>query len=235
MSTQTDNPERHERILDAAANLIVHYGFDKTTVSDIACEAGISKGAIYLHFDSKDALFEGLLMREVGRYNTRWFELIEADPEGGLFSSLYKNVLIALNESDFMSAIFRRDTRILGSYLRKEDNLFKQMGGGAIRHEFMAMMQSAGAIRQDVDPQVMAHIMNMLAFGLVSMDDIIEPTTIPETDAIIEGIAEMMDRMLTPEDRVAASEAGKAVVRQLRAQVENQVAQTNENNKETDA
>ena len=35
-----DNQERANRILDAASKLIVHYGYDKTTVSDIAntCE-----------------------------------------------------------------------------------------------------------------------------------------------------------------------------------------------------
>ncbi|MCB0031981.1 MAG: helix-turn-helix transcriptional regulator, partial [Anaerolineales bacterium] len=43
---KSDNPERETRILQAAAQLFAHYGFDKTTVSDIAREAGVSKGAI---------------------------------------------------------------------------------------------------------------------------------------------------------------------------------------------
>ena len=59
--------EREQRILDAAANLIAHYGYDKTTVDEIAREAGVSKGAIYLHFKSKEDLFEALLLREIGR------------------------------------------------------------------------------------------------------------------------------------------------------------------------
>ena len=63
--TKSDNEERRERVLNVAAELIVHYGYDKTTVSDIAREAGISKGAIYLHFDSKEALFEALITREL--------------------------------------------------------------------------------------------------------------------------------------------------------------------------
>ncbi|MEM7028378.1 MAG: helix-turn-helix domain-containing protein, partial [Chloroflexota bacterium] len=42
--TKSDNKEREERILDAASNLFVHYGYDKTTVDDIAREAGVSKG-----------------------------------------------------------------------------------------------------------------------------------------------------------------------------------------------
>ena len=41
---KSDNKEREQRILDAAAELFVHYGYDKTTVSDIARQAGVSKG-----------------------------------------------------------------------------------------------------------------------------------------------------------------------------------------------
>ena len=146
--TKSSNPEREQRILDAAADLFVHYGYDKTTVSDIARAAGVSKGAIYLHFESKDALFEGLLMREVMAYQTRWLALIEADPKGGTIGGMYKNVLYALNSSAFMAAMFRQDSRVLGSYLRKKGNLFKSNQEGASRYHFVKMMQEAGAIRQ---------------------------------------------------------------------------------------
>lgn len=43
-----------ESILDAADRLIQRYGYSKTTVDDIAREAGIGKGSIYLHFDGKE-------------------------------------------------------------------------------------------------------------------------------------------------------------------------------------
>ncbi|MCB0198119.1 MAG: helix-turn-helix transcriptional regulator, partial [Anaerolineae bacterium] len=95
--TQSDNEERKHRILDAAAELFIHYGYDKTTVSDIAREAGVSKGAIYLHFASKDELFEGLLIREMMTYQKNWLERIESDPKGGTIGGMYKNVLYALN------------------------------------------------------------------------------------------------------------------------------------------
>jgi len=83
-----ENPERAHKILNAAVRLISHYGYDKTTVSDIAKEAGVSKGAIYLHWKSKEDLFEDLLKREMSNYVNRWLELMEQDPEGGTFSGM---------------------------------------------------------------------------------------------------------------------------------------------------
>lgn len=210
---KSDNEQRERRILDAAAELFSHYGYDKTTVDDIAREAGISKGAIYLHFNSKDDLLESLLVREIMTYQKTWLERLAADPQGGTIGGMYKNVLYALSSSPFMAAMFRQDKRVLGNYLRKPDNLFRQQNQGT-RYEFVRMMQDAGAMRPDIDAKVVAHIMNMLAYGLVAMDEIIPPEFIPPTDDVIEGIAQIMDRALTPADG-GNREAGIAIVRQL--------------------
>lgn len=214
MSTQkSNNEEREQRILDAASDLIVHFGYDKTTVSDIATEAGISKGAIYLHYKSKDELFEALLIREMQDYSLTWFERLETDPTGGTIGGMYKNTLYALNKSPFMAALFKRDNRILGSYLHKPDNFFRKQQEYNTRFIFVKMMQDAGVMRDDLDANVIAHIMDMLAYGLVSVGDIKNEEFIPETKDTIEVIAEIMDRALTP-DNVDPT-AGKEVLRQI--------------------
>ncbi|MBV7335163.1 TetR/AcrR family transcriptional regulator [Chloroflexi bacterium TSY] len=209
----SENEERKQRILDAAAELFIHYGYDKTTVSDVARAAGVSKGAIYLHFKSKDELFEGLLMRETMTYQKRWLELIDADPKGGTIGGMYKSILYAMESSPLISAMFRQDGRVLGSYLRKPGTLFSRRNQ-SIRYEFVKMMQDVGAVRKDVDPKVTAHIMDMLAYGLVSVGEVKDPEKIPPTADIIEGIADIMDRALTPEDG-GNSEAGKVILRRF--------------------
>ncbi|HEV2580965.1 MAG TPA: helix-turn-helix domain-containing protein [Ktedonobacteraceae bacterium] len=40
---------RAERLLDVAAALLVRWGYRKTTLDDVAREAGVGKGTIYLH------------------------------------------------------------------------------------------------------------------------------------------------------------------------------------------
>jgi len=209
-----EKSERERRILTAAAALIVRFGYDKTTVAEIAREAGVSKGAIYLHFESKEDLFEALLEREVTAHSKRWFELTEQDPGGGSIAAMYRNTLVALDESAFMSAMFRRDSSVLGSYLKKPDNFFARQGDTNVRYEFVKMMQEVGAVRDDIEPRVIAHIMNMLAYGLVAIGDVMPAEQIPPTDQVIEGIAAFMDAALTPAEG-ANIEGGKQVVRQI--------------------
>ena len=47
---------RREQILDAALRRIVRQGFHRTSMADIIEESGLSAGAIYLHFDSKQRI-----------------------------------------------------------------------------------------------------------------------------------------------------------------------------------
>jgi AcrR family transcriptional regulator len=224
-SNKSENELREQRILNAAEQLISYYGYDKTTVGDIATEAAISKGAIYLHFQSKEELFEALLLRELSRYSEKWLQLIEADPEGGTLAGVYKNTLYAMKSSPFIAGIFKQDRKMLGNYIRKEGNLFQRMGaGGSLRSEFIRMMQDAGAIRQDINPKIIAHIMNMLSVALVSMDEVMISEDIPPMEATIEAIADLMHRGLTPADG-GNSEAGKTIIRQIMDMTRQQITQ----------
>ena len=68
-ATQTKNEPRFERrkdarpgeILDAALELFVEKGFAATRLEDVAQRAGVSKGTVYLYFDSKDDLFKAVI------------------------------------------------------------------------------------------------------------------------------------------------------------------------------
>jgi len=58
---------RAPEILDAALACFAQKGFAATRLDDIAARAGITKGTIYLYFDSKQALFEALARQSIGQ------------------------------------------------------------------------------------------------------------------------------------------------------------------------
>jgi len=207
---------RRQRILHATTLLVSHYGYDKTTVSDIAKNAGVSKGAIYLHFKSKDDILEALLIDAMYNFSRSWFEAVETDPEGGRISRMYLNMLTVLDDHPFMAIIMRKDPGILGNYLKQPGNFFETQQNTGMRHEFITLMQEAGAVRKDLDPAVTAHIMDIFSYGLIVIQDFKPEKDIPTTDAVIRGIADMMEMALTPKSG-ADSAAGKHVLRQLYA------------------
>jgi AcrR family transcriptional regulator len=73
--------EVRESILDATDHLLARYGYRKMTVDDIAQEAGIGKGTIYLHFASKEEVTLSHVDRIVGRLNERLWAIARTDAD----------------------------------------------------------------------------------------------------------------------------------------------------------
>ena len=54
-------------LVDAAREMYARDGFEATSLDSVAAQAGVSKGAVYHHFDSKRQLFRAVFAREVER------------------------------------------------------------------------------------------------------------------------------------------------------------------------
>ncbi len=64
LQTHQTGVDRHALILDAAERCFVRAGFHRTTMQDVAAEAGMSAGNLYRYFPSKDAIVVGLSERD---------------------------------------------------------------------------------------------------------------------------------------------------------------------------
>ncbi len=60
---QSMSIEHRDAILTAATETFGRFGFKKTSIDDIARRAGIGKGTVYLHFESKEELFAAVIRR----------------------------------------------------------------------------------------------------------------------------------------------------------------------------
>jgi AcrR family transcriptional regulator len=69
---------RREHILEAAERCFARSGFHRTTMQDICREACISPGALYVYFDSKEALIAGICERDRAEFAERLAALSQA-------------------------------------------------------------------------------------------------------------------------------------------------------------
>jgi AcrR family transcriptional regulator len=91
MSRPSD-PHARARLLEAARAIFSERGLDRAKVEDITSRAQLSKGAFYLHFESKEEAFRELLAGLVGRIEelvneTSDQQLATEAPEDGKFSA----------------------------------------------------------------------------------------------------------------------------------------------------
>ena len=94
-----------ERILLASLDLFARKGYEATSVSDIAGALGITKGALYRHFESKRAIFDAILARMEQRdgEQARSHDLPEGAPEadGTAYEAAAAEDVVAFSKAMF--------------------------------------------------------------------------------------------------------------------------------------
>ena len=82
---------RPEEILDAALKLFTEKGFSSTRMIDVAKAAGISKGTLYLYFDSKEAIFRDVVQQRITPQIDRFAQIV--DEFDGSHADLLRNMI----------------------------------------------------------------------------------------------------------------------------------------------
>jgi AcrR family transcriptional regulator len=79
---EKEKQQRRDQIVDAAEKVIFAKGIDQTTMDEIAEEAGLSKGTLYLYFKNKNELYIAICERGSNILNQRFTKLFASNHSG---------------------------------------------------------------------------------------------------------------------------------------------------------
>jgi AcrR family transcriptional regulator len=199
---------REERILDAATTLLVRWGYRKTTIDDVAREAGVGKGTIYLHWKDKNELFRAAIWREQQRYSEEAQRRIAADPEGGLLHRIIVHGMFAALSNPLMATILKGNSDIFNGFLGAFDPAFlNQLFGNA--DDYIVELQQAGLIRADIPASLITYLLAALKFGIINSPDLIGQERMPDMEQLSEAFSDLIRRWLEPEHLPNQNDTGK--------------------------
>ncbi|NCQ60883.1 MAG: TetR/AcrR family transcriptional regulator [Myxococcales bacterium] len=148
--------DKRERILEAAIRVFAQGGFYATRVSDIAREAGVADGTIYLYFENKDDVLISIFQDRIGK-------LIEVLREVAARDEPVDKRVRRIIELQLGLLEGRRDlAEVITVNLRQSSKLLKQYGAPLFTEylELIASViaegQKSGVFRKDVSPRVAA-------------------------------------------------------------------------------
>lgn len=186
--TAEESEKTRENILDISLKLFGQKGYNATKLSDIAKEAGITRGAIYHHFENKGELFRALL----NRYQEKTIETITPymeTPEKSIdklkkgFQAYFK-----LLESDVGMLEFQK-VQILKQEL-KPSSLEMQICRKDVKTHFKIIEQvvldgqNKDEFRKDVDASQFSYFLFAYTFGIINIWIFFdEPYSLSETGA----------------------------------------------------
>ena len=211
---------RRARLLTAAAAQFSQFGFRRTSVEDITRVAGVSKGAFYLEFSTKDALFDQLVRHEFCVYLEDARCRVDADPEGGRLSRIYQHSVGALLQRDFLQSLYTDPGGLLTGMLHDH---------GAARYRprvllgaaFIERMQRAGLIRSALPPESLSHVLSTLIVGPMLSEPVLRTEDSPRLAETLNTISEMITAAFEtsggniPEGKQAFSDLVESTIRAI--------------------
>ncbi len=140
-----------QSLLLAAANTFDRKGFLGTNLTDVCASAGVTKGALYCHFPSKEALAVALIETQL----RLWHEV-----RGHLAEQPLSPLQTLIDLSHEFGSRLRTDVRArVGVRLLFEADLFDREAGGQFHgwvtmvRELLILAVSAGQLRPEVHPR----------------------------------------------------------------------------------
>jgi TetR/AcrR family fatty acid metabolism transcriptional regulator len=149
------NPEKRQRILDAALKVFATRGFYNARVSEVAAEAGVADGTIYLYFENKDDLLISLFEERMQRLIVRANEEI-ARTDGTPLDKIRRLIQLHLNlvgEDPDLAEFITVELRQSGKFVKEYDNP-KFTEYLRIFRDLVVAGQHDGVIRRTVDARL---------------------------------------------------------------------------------
>ncbi|RAQ96128.1 TetR/AcrR family transcriptional regulator [Thermogemmatispora tikiterensis] len=163
---------RAERILDAAVKLIERWGYDKTTIDDIAREAGVAKGTIYLHWKTREDLFMAVIMREALAVIESLQKYIVENADSFAFHTFFPYAFLLYQQRPLVKALLTNDASLLGSVAQHD---YLQSNSIARRkvlfaHAILEQMQAEGLLRSDLSLRRLEYMLAAIFIGYMTLD-----------------------------------------------------------------
>jgi AcrR family transcriptional regulator len=193
---------RAERILDAAADLLLRWGYKRVTIDDVATDAGIGKGTVYLHWATREALFCSVLQRDLLSAVSEIVEAIRAEPELAIFHRLLPRWFVVVKRRPLVRAAVLAELDLLGKLAHSVDSAIECHLSEAFAQYFRLHVEKR-LVRSDVPPAELMYAVRATVRGFF-LADVLAPQ---DAQPALERRAELLSTIL----RAAFEPAGTSL------------------------
>lgn len=185
-STQTtgSDPEKYQRILEAAIDVIAERGFFNARVSDIAARAGVADGTIYLYFKNKEQILLASISTAFSTFMQRAHaEVKKSDDPRQQLRSLAALHLGGLGANRNLAIVFqtelRQSARFLAQFSKHQLKQYFDLVRKIVREG-----QRTGLFRAELSDKIVANCF----FGAV--DEMVTSWILSEHEYSLAGAAD---------------------------------------------
>ncbi len=150
--------DKHSKIIIAATKVFAKKGFFNARISDIAKEAKVADGTIYLYFNNKIDILVSVFEKEIGTLVTQTIKLLDAEPDPGKQLEIFViKHLTAMKKNKNLAEVIqielRQTDKLIKNYRNTKFNDYLNIISDIIKEG-----QKQKIFRQDIIPDVAKRI-----------------------------------------------------------------------------
>lgn len=172
--TKEESERTYHALLDAAATLFIQKGVSKTTLNDIAARAGMTRGAVYWHFDNKDNVILALWERNASAIHQEFVQKMQlgetSDPAASFRDTINTMVQTVANEPQLARVMSIVMNNVELTEEKTELQLFLQSRKELLSTSLSAAfntLQQAGALKTTLPPTLLSQGLMAYLHGLI--------------------------------------------------------------------
>lgn len=168
--TKEEAEKTRSEILKSALKVFLRKGYSKTTLTDIAEEAGYTRGAVYWHFKDKSDLLETLILKFDKRFFSEQKMILESDlnPIHKINKMIDINFPMLYNNKEFRDFIeltwFKTEIDQYKGLLKSKITIAKSFNDTLV--VLFKEASQAGYLKEDLDPEIAALSVTSLINGI---------------------------------------------------------------------
>ncbi|MFC4009266.1 TetR/AcrR family transcriptional regulator [Nonomuraea purpurea] len=189
---------RADRILDAAKELLLRWGYRRVTIDEIAKRAEVGKGTIYLHWRTREQLFFAVAAREAVAMFDAVVTAMRDDPGEIALHRYMRRFFMEAMGRPVLRAVFTRDVETLDKFLSSPAR--KPLEGAKLlaSREYLGVLAEHGLLRPGLRPEDLDYSLPAIVFGFFGIEPLLPAEVTLDLAEKAEHLADTLRRTFEP-------------------------------------
>jgi AcrR family transcriptional regulator len=210
-----DRQQRADRILDTARDLLLSWGYRRVTIDELARRAGVGKGTIYLHWRSREEVFQAVSAREAAEMADAIIDAVRTDPTEVALHRYLRRLFVEAMNRPVLRALYTRDADTLGTFLAAAHHHRLEESKLDVNRDYLSVLAAEGLLRPDLHLENLDYTLPTIVFGFFGAEPFLPPsinlTLAQKADQLAETIHRAFEPTQKPSSDTVKRAANKAI------------------------
>ncbi|MDR3659583.1 MAG: helix-turn-helix domain containing protein [Mycobacterium sp.] len=205
--------QRADRILDGARDLLLRWGYRRVTIDEVARKAGVGKGTIYLHWRSREQLFQAVSAREAAAMTAAIIDGLQADSAEVALHRHLRRLFVEAMSRPVLRALYTRDADTLDAFLTAKSHVQIEEVKREVNRDYHGVLAAHGMVRADLNLDVLDYTLSTIVFGFFAAEPFLSPAVDLNLEQKADQLADTVRRAFEP-PKVSSAAAVKQAAAQ---------------------